>query len=300
MTEIQLNYGPIHIKVLSDTPISIPLPQCIDTLPMASAPMTFTIGFHPGGLADALKGKCCIPDSLQEQSQALTHLGIRFLSPEQHCNQWSWVNGQIQGFFPYPTDRFVLRFTPRSSRVELFGNEENLNRVILDILSCYAILPPLHSAAACRDGKATLLLADSGIGKTRMLLWLLDCGYSYLADEEVFWNQERICCVGRIICQKDGRPAIVPKTAQCSCPIVHSVLLYRDMPVQPVLFPLIARQSIWVQDAAPQHPTMSFSTRMETAQKKYIEIVDHAQPFHINHSNFEASATELMQLLQSK
>lgn len=182
----------------------------------------------------------------------------------------------------------------------MFGNEGNLDRVILDILSCYAILPPLHAAAVCKDGEATLLLADSGAGKTRMLLRLLECGYSYLADEEVFWDRERICGVGQIIRQRDGRPAIAQRAAQGSYPVARSVLLYRDAPVRPVLFPLIARQSIWAQDAASLPPTVPFADRMAAAAVRYAEIVDHAQRFRIDHCDFETSVTGLMRLIQGR
>ena len=300
MPEIQLHYGPIHIRVLSDMRVAVPLPQCIDTISMASLPMTFTIRFHPGSTADAMEGERCVPDALLEQSRALTRLGIRFLPIEQHCNRWYWSGGQLQGVFPYDSDGFVLRFTPGSGEVTLFGNEENLDRVILDILSCYAMLPPLHTAAVCKDGNAMLLLADSGAGKTRMLLRLLECGYSYLADEEVFWEGERVCGIGQIIRQKDGRPAIAQKVAQSSYPVAYSVLLYRSTPVRPVLFPLIARQSVWAQDAASLPPTVPFVDRMAAAAVRYAEIVDHAQPFHIDHCDFEESASGLIRLIQGR
>ena len=46
-------------------------------------------------------------------------------------------------------------------------------------------IPLLHASCASRDGNGVLLLGPSGIGKSSLLLRLLDRGFSLVADDQV-------------------------------------------------------------------------------------------------------------------
>lgn len=293
-----LQYGPLRVRVESDMPITIPLPLEHGAFPMWIPPMEVRIQLRP--LTTPLEDERReIPCQLRQFYSVMEELKISCLPPERHCNPWWQENGVIHARFPYMTDRFSLSVFPAEKKVEIFGNEKNLNRVILDLLSCYASLPPLHGAAFQKDGRAFLLLAGSGGGKTRAIQELLECGYTYIADEEVFWNGDRVLCCGQVIVGKDGWEDCIPQkvmAGDAGCPVSGVFLLTKGEEDQrsPVLMPFIARQSFWAQAlVAPEHcPDMIH--RLKKAKERYEGILGQAKRISVDHSRFHLALEQII------
>ena len=222
----------------------------------------------------------------------LEALKIKCLPPYLHCNSW-WQDGEtVWGHFPYETDNFILEVSPKNALVTVYGNEFNLNRVILDMLACFSELPPLHGAAMTKNGRTVILLSNSGGGKTRILKHLLDKEYAYIADEEIFWSGDQIFCCGRVIVEKEGRENL------CVCNHAKTDTLYdvtdvflmtdrEEKASSPVLFPVIARQSFWAQILVEPEMIPEMTERFSLAIKKYSQLLKCAKIIKTDYDHIE-------------
>lgn len=302
MNRISLRYGPLTVRVESELPITIPLPMEHREFPMWIPTMEVTICLRP--LQTPLtEERRDVPQVLRQFYSAMDQLQIPCLPPERHCNAWWAEPGVIHGQFPYVTDRFCLSVFPEEKKVEIFGNEKNLNRVILDLLSCYASVPPLHGAAVEKKGKAYILLAGSGGGKTRAVSALVERGYTYIADEEIFWREERMLCCGRVIVGKDGWPDIYPEAVlekDEGCPVSDILLLTRkgENTGSPVLMPFIARQSFWAQALVAPEFCPDMTERLRNAKNRYEAILRQAKQITVDHSQFHQALEQMEAIMK--
>ncbi len=298
MNAVDLNYGSLSFHIKSEMPITIPLPLEQHVFPTWTLPMQVEITLYPLRPHYAKLGSKDIPAALQEFYSAMETLHISCIPPQRHCNSWWTETSTIWGYFPYETDNFFLRIMPDNLQVEIFGNENNLNRVILDILSCFAILPPLHGAAVTKNGRTAVLLGESGGGKTRILNSLIKKGYTYIADEEIFWIDNKIFCCGRVIVEKSGRPNICPYNcldANTAQPVTDVFLLTDsgNNVKLPVLLPVIARQSFWAQSLVKQqHPPMMID-RLKNAYTQYMQLFSLAKVIEVDQTIIENSLCEI-------
>lgn len=298
MNVTTLKYGSLQIHIESNLPIKIPLPLEQEKFPTWTLPMQVKIRLFPLQTQLPKNDKRDIPEVLNEFYSAIESMGIACLSPQRHCNAW-WRDGEIIcGLFPYETDNFLLKVLPSESVVEISGNENNLNRVILDILSCFASLPPLHGAAVQKNDRIIVLLGESGGGKTRILKSLIDKGYTYIADEEIFWVDNRILCCGRVIVEKGGRPNHYP--SKCAEPnktfSVSDVFLLTESLVDetpPVLLPFIARQSFWAQTLVNHRNVPPMVERLIAANNQYIELFKTAKKIRVNQNFIDGTVSDI-------
>lgn len=298
MNVVNLKYGSLRICVESDSPITIPLPLEQEEFPMWISPIQVQIRVHPLTTQLPKNDKRDIPEALSEFYSAMDTMHIACLSPQKHCNVW-WREGKIIcGSFPYETDNFLLKVIPDESVVEIYGNESNLNRVILDILSCFASLPPLHGVAVQKNGRVIILLGESGGGKTMILKSLIGKGYTYIADEEIFWVDKQILCCGRVIVEKGGKPNHYP--SNCAEPnkkfsVSDVFLLTKDLldETPPVLLPFIARQSFWAQALVNHEKSPPMIERLVVANDKYLELFRAAKKKLVNQDHFDDSVRDI-------
>lgn len=300
MNTILLRYGPLCVRVLSEKKITIPLPLEHEEFPMWISPMQVDICFHQLETPLQEKKNRNLPIVLQKFYSTIEELGVSFLPPEQHCNAWWEENGVIFAQFPYATDRFLLSIFPEEKKVEIVGNERNINRVILDLLTSYTSQPPLHGAAVKKDDRAILILANSGGGKTRMMKELVKLGFTYIADEEIFWNGDRVISCGRI---SVGKYEWEDQLFDCSsqddlgCKVSNVFLLRNrsEKKFSPVLLPFISKQSFWAQSLVDSED-IGMLERLSKAQNCYEQILSGAKIVDVDHSCFEQAVNQIVQL----
>lgn len=302
MNVVNLQYGHLSIRVESVLPITIPLPLEQKSFPMWILPMQVGIRLYPLATYLQRKNTKNIPVVLGEFYSAMETLHINCIPPHRHDNSW-WEDGNtICGYFPYETDNFILKITPSELQIAIYGNEINLNRVILDMLSCFSTIPPLHGAAVKKDEKTIILLGESGGGKTRILKSLMDKGYTYIADEEIFWNDNRIFCCGRVIVEKGWRPNLYPPKyaeANTAYSVTDVFLLTDDIKDEtpPVLLPIIARQSFWAQTLVIPQNAPRMIERLSVANNQYLQILNFAKRIKVNQACIDESIRDIEKFL---
>lgn len=122
----------------------------------------------------------------------------RYLISE-HVNRYYKVQDEIFGYFPYLTDNFVLQYSYKNDKIILYGNENNLYRVILDFLTVSGEYLPLHASAVAKGNVSLGFIAESGSGKTSLSIKLLERGYSLITDDSLFADNDGIFPVSKII-----------------------------------------------------------------------------------------------------
>ena len=300
MFSFSLHYGPLTIHVISSEKPYFPLPIERKTFPMWIPKTKIEIVLLPNYNITICNSRLDLPKELQVFYSVLGDLNLTHVPPELHCNKW-WVENEIvYGVFPYITDRFRLLVYPNKNRIIIMGNLINLNRIVIDILSCFAIIPPLHGAAIKKNNKGYILLADSGVGKTRALSYLTKRGFSYVADEEIFWQHNQILSCGCIAVKKGTDfdayyPS--PQEGELTYPVSQVFILSRDgMRNAPVLFPFIAKQGFWAQCLIKQDAIDCYydiRSRLENALRMYSGILKRAIHIDVNDIHFEQSMQEI-------
>ncbi|MBQ9934372.1 MAG: hypothetical protein IJO70_00820 [Lachnospiraceae bacterium] len=298
MNVVNLQYGVLKIQVESEQPITIPLPLENKRFPLWISPMQLRIRLFPPEKAPQYYEVKEIPSVLCEFYSVLEELQINFTPPNLHCNSWWVEDDYICGYFPYETDRFLLKINPYELLILIYGNELNLNRVILDILSCFATVPPLHGAAVRIDNRTIIMLGQSGCGKTRVMKYFMEHGATYIADEEIFWMDGNIFCCGRIMIEKDGRPSLYAQKyaeSDTTFPVTDIFLLTSDVDKDslPALLPVIARQSFWAQVLIDSKKALPMIERLKVGYVKYLELFNNAKHFRILQDWFSESINEI-------
>lgn len=303
MNTVRLRYGVLTILVESYLPITIPLPLENYNFPMWISPLQIRLRLYPIDPSLPIHNAKDVPEVLNEFYTAMDTLHIDCLPPYRHCNSWWKENGTLCAYFPYETDNFLMKIVPNDLLISIWGNEYNLNRVILDILACFAAIPPLHGAAVKKDERTIVLLGESGSGKTRVLKSLIDKGYTYIADEEIFWDGNQIFCCGRVIAGKKGASSFFP-ARHTSAGTLHSVtdvfFLTGDAcnEQRPVLLPIIARQSFWAQVLIGTKQAPKMIERLMVANSKYTYLLNKARKIRVCQSAIHDSITEIEEFLQ--
>lgn len=302
MNIINLQYGNLKVLIESDIPITIPLPLEHMNFPLWIKPMQIKISLFSSNNLIIRNEQKDIPDELYEFYSAMKLLNVNCTSPCQHCNFWWKERYSYFCYFPYETDKFFLKVTPLEQHIIVYGNEFNLNRVIIDLLSCFSVVPPLHGAALINNEKTFILLGKGGCGKTRILNLLLNKGYTYVADEEIFWVDEEIFCCGRAIVEKEGRLNHFPNKyikSDSSSLVTNVFLLTKDMNDNtiPMLLPSIARQSFWAQMLIPKNERHKMYERLSVAIEKYTELYNTAERILVEHSEIDKSIRQIERMI---
>lgn len=140
-----------------------------------------------------------IPKELECFYESLNYeLGKSYCFSE-HVNRYYKFNNYIFAHFPYPSDNFILQYSYDNNKIILYGNENNLYRILLDFLTISQDYLPLHASAIKKGDKAICLVSDSGCGKTSLLIQLLKRGYSFIADDSVFANDKEIFRISNLL-----------------------------------------------------------------------------------------------------
>lgn len=138
------------------------------------------------------KGKQYTPDELRIFYQKINSLLNRNLKIENHINKYYKYKNYLFAYFPYITDNFVLQYSNKYNYIKIYGNANNLYRIILDFLTINQRYLPLHASAISKNNHSFSFIGESGGGKTSFLIKLLQKNYRFLADDSVFANNFKI------------------------------------------------------------------------------------------------------------
>lgn len=93
--------------------------------------------------------------------------------------------------FEYVTDNFYVYFKKNDNKIIIIGDENNLERIIVDFLTVSNIFLPLHAIAVAKNSREGLgFLGESGSGKTSLMIKLMEKDYSFLTDDALFMNKD--------------------------------------------------------------------------------------------------------------
>lgn len=118
---------------------------------------------------------------------------------KSHINKYYRRGKRVFAIFPYDNDNFYLHYSYDNNNIYLIGNEDNLNRIILDFLTSFSEILPLHSSAVGINKTALCILSDSCCGKTSLMLKLLEKHFSFITDDSLFSINNNIYRVSNII-----------------------------------------------------------------------------------------------------
>ena len=138
------------------------------------------------------KGEQYTPDELNIFYNELNNLLDKNLKIENHVNKYYKYKNYLFAYFPYITDNFVLQYTNKYNYIKIYGNVNNLYRILLDFLTINQRYLPLHASSISKNNHSFSFIGESGGGKTSFLIKLLQKNYKFLADDSVFANNFKI------------------------------------------------------------------------------------------------------------
>ncbi len=118
---------------------------------------------------------------------------------KSHINKYYRRGKKVFAIFPYTNDNFYIHYSYDNNNIYLIGNEDNLDRIILDFLTSSSEILPLHSSAIGINETALCILSDSGCGKTSLMLKLLEKHFQFITDDSLFSINNKVYRVSNII-----------------------------------------------------------------------------------------------------
>ena len=138
------------------------------------------------------KGEEYIPEELDIFYHKINKLLKINLKIKDHINKYYKYKNYLFAYFPYSTDNFVLEYSNKFNYIKIYGNSNNLYRLILDFLTISQRYLPLHASAISKNNHSFSFIGESGGGKTSFLIKLLQKNYKFLADDSIFANNFKI------------------------------------------------------------------------------------------------------------
>ena len=138
------------------------------------------------------KGKEYIPDELDIFYHKINKLLDKNLKIKNHINKYYKYKNYLFAHFPYSSDNFILQYSDKYNYIKIYGNVNNLYRIVLDFLTINQRYLPLHASAISKNNHSFSFIGESGGGKTSFLIKLLQKNYKFLADDSVFANNFKI------------------------------------------------------------------------------------------------------------
>lgn len=110
---------------------------------------------------------------------------------EKHPNKYIKIKNNIYCYFNYIDDKFYLKYSYNDNNIYLCGNNENLNRILLDFISISQEVLPFHGSGVTYKKQAFGLITDSKCGKTSILIKLLENKCDFLTDDSIFIKEKK-------------------------------------------------------------------------------------------------------------
>ena len=133
-----------------------------------------------------------IPDELSIFYEGINKVCNKNFSLENHVNKYYKYKDILFAHFPYVTDNFLIKYSQDYDIIEIYGNENNLYRVMVDFLTISEKILPLHASSVSKYNNSFSFLGESGGGKTSFLIKLLENRYDFLADDSLFVRDDKL------------------------------------------------------------------------------------------------------------
>lgn len=140
------------------------------------------------------KGKKYFPKSILD---AYDYLGLGESDINKHINKYVQWNNGVFVHYSFPSDDFYVAYYKNSNEMYVWGNEANLERILISFLSMTGDTLPYHAACVRYHNKGFMIIGDTYSGKTSLVLSLLARGASYIADDILYVDENNCghrCC----------------------------------------------------------------------------------------------------------
>jgi hypothetical protein len=94
----------------------------------------------------------------------------------------------------YYKDRLIVGFSENCDEVEIFGDPEAKNKILLDLVVSDSSVSPIHGCVLAKNGKAVVVVSDSKMGKSSLVIRGMESGYDFLSDELVLCDGSFVYC----------------------------------------------------------------------------------------------------------
>lgn len=182
--------GPIEATLVAPSRIKVPFAPKIpvDEVPLRALAARPTLHYEESARPECLQlfnevASSHRPFLPNVFATAYEFLGRTTPDAGQRTNRFIRAHAWVFGFFPYPSDQFLLAYKPGAEVLWLAGRPASLERVLLDVLSFAGPVIPVHAACLAGRWRAGLVLGRSGSGKTSLVLQAALRGASVLGDE---------------------------------------------------------------------------------------------------------------------
>lgn len=128
---------------------------------------------------------------------------------KKHINRYIEFDEYIYAHYRYPSDEFYIAYHHYRNEIYLWGNEANLERILISVLSMTGKTLPFHAAFINYHGKGNMIIGNSNGGKTSITLQLIKRGGAYIADDIVYIDENDLAhrCVEFISPRRSFLPA---------------------------------------------------------------------------------------------
>lgn len=263
--------------------------------------------------------KPCFPKELDIFYEVINKFLETKINFKNHVNSYYQKDNNIVGYFPYLSDDFILHYSYKTNNITLYGNEINLYRILMDFLTVYNNILPLHASSLKKENNVFTFISGSGGGKTSLILKLLQKDFEFITDDSLFISEDKIIPVSDqiAICKKFPNHPVIEKMVKnhktektyihlekiakiakptslkkCSKPIYYYLqnkeTSWRNLYRMKEPFPCISHHSFWcLHYFVTENQKQWAENRVEESFGFWQNQLENIKPLYLNFENFE-------------
>lgn len=263
--------------------------------------------------------KPCIPKELEIFYEVINKFLETKINLKHHVNSYYQKDNEIIGYFPYPSDNFLLHYSYKTNNITLYGNEINLYRILMNFLTVYNNILPLHASSIKKGNNVFVFISGNGGGKTSLILKLLQKDFEFITDDSLFIFKDKIISVSDqiAICKKfPNHPVIekivknhkrektyihLEKIAKIATPssleksskptyfyLQNKETSWKNLYKMKEPFPCISHHSFWcLHYFVTENQKQWVENRVEHSFKFWQKQIEDIKPYYLNFEAFE-------------